>query len=55
LPFFISRQQPESKLKKETKKEEGTLKHPCHLCGPPKLFCLTSLRRHLARIHSQVA
>ena len=27
--------------------------HLCHICGPPKLFCLTSLRRHLARIHSQ--
>ena len=27
--------------------------HVCHICGPPKLFCLTSLRRHLARIHSQ--
>ena len=27
--------------------------HVCHLCGPPKMFCLTSLRRHLARIHSQ--
>ena len=26
--------------------------HPCHLCTPTKLFCLTSLRRHLARIHS---
>ena len=26
--------------------------HPCHLCTPTKMFCLTSLRRHLARIHS---
>lgn len=26
--------------------------HPCHLCNPTKMFCLTSLRRHLARIHS---
>ena len=51
----IFRQQPDKKAPaKEVKKEEGALKHPCHLCGPPKLFCLTSLRRHLARIHSQV-
>ncbi len=33
-------------------KKEAPPKHHCHICGPPKLFCLTSLRRHLARIHS---
>lgn len=33
-------------------KKDPPPKHHCHLCGPPKLFCLTSLRRHLARIHS---
>lgn len=36
---------------KKTKKEPPP-KHPCHICGPPKMYCLTSLRRHLARIHS---
>ncbi len=33
--------------------DQGTKIHPCHLCSPTKLFCLTSLRRHLARIHSE--
>eukprot|EP00095_Tigriopus_kingsejongensis_P003311 snap_masked-scaffold355_size198070-processed-gene-0.17 protein:Tk03311 transcript:snap_masked-scaffold355_size198070-processed-gene-0.17-mRNA-1 annotation:"zinc finger and scan domain-containing protein 2" len=33
-------------------KKEPPPKHPCHICGPPKMYCLTSLRRHLARIHS---
>ena len=33
-------------------KKDPPPKHHCHICGPPKLFCLTSLRRHLARIHS---
>ena len=38
----------------QTKQTKSTTHvHLCHICGPPKLFCLTSLRRHLARIHSQ--
>jgi uncharacterized C2H2 Zn-finger protein len=36
-----------------TEKKSTTHVHVCHICGPPKMFCLTSLRRHLARIHSQ--
>lgn len=49
-----------AKKRKRTKKSEETQPdkkvahkmHPCHLCTPTKMFCLTSLRRHLARIHS---
>lgn len=50
---------PDGKKRKSTKsKSENTgvksapKTHPCHLCSPTKMFCLTSLRRHLARIHS---
>lgn len=42
----------EQRKSKMMKKKEPPPKHHCHICGPPKLFCLTSLRRHLARIHS---
>ena len=43
----------EQKESDEKLSKSTTHIHACHICGPPKLFCLTSLRRHLARIHSQ--
>jgi uncharacterized C2H2 Zn-finger protein len=48
---------PETQKSLDNKKaavhrDGGPPSHPCHLCSPTKLFCLTSLRRHLARIHS---
>ena len=42
-----------SKESKDRKSSDDRNKiHVCHICGPPKLFGLTSLRRHIARIHS---
>ena len=38
----------EAKLAKK-RAEQRAKCHTCHICGPPKLFCLTSLRRHIAR------
>ena len=46
------RQKPKVSSEEKTRKEEQKNLHPCHLCNPPKMYCLTSLRRHLARIHS---
>ena len=39
--------------KTQRKKAEDRAKcHTCHICNSSQLFCLTSLRRHISRIHS---
>jgi len=43
---------PKKTAQRQRPRKEAPPKHHCHICGPPKLFCLTSLRRHLSRIHS---